>query len=590
MKTLCDILERVRSDAREDVLMVRDAGAAQFRPVAAAELIEQVECCAAALSSLGVGRHDRVGLICSNRPEWHIVDFGCQRLGAVLVPLFATLTKSQVAYAFGDSGCSVAVVEGADQRDKLSSVLEELVDVTAMVAIDPPPEPVAATASPRVLGFSEFMTLGEGHRVATPGPAQPDDVATLIYTSGTTGPPKGVMLSHANLVANAEALLQCEPLQAGDIALSLLPLCHVYERTLDYYYLMAGVPIAYSAPDRISTDFKLARPTVMVGVPRLYQKLRTAVEAQVAASSPFDSRVYDLALRVGMRHARARRGLEPRRLLDRLLYPLVDALVTSKIRAVTGGRMRAMSAGGAALDPALNWWFEAMGWSLAQGYGMTESSPVISTNTLRHNRIGSVGRPLDRAEVRIDEDGEILTRGPCVMKGYWRRPEASAEAVVDGWLRTGDIGRLDADGFLWITDRKKAILVTSTGKNVAPGPLEGALEASPYIAQAIVLGDDQRFVSALLVPHFARLGDWAARRGLSTVPAYLCRSAEVELLIQAEVDRLLAPWARYERVRAFRLVEAPFTVESGHMTPTMKLIRDAVVHDHADLIEAIYAE
>lgn len=590
MKTLCDILVRIRRAAREDLLCVRSPDTGELVSVSAAQFLARVDRCAAALARVGVGRGDRVGLICRNRPEWHIIDFGCQRLGAVLVPLFPTLTGRQATYCFGDSGSKVVIVEGGDQLDKLVSVSGALPELAVLAVIDPPECLPVGPAGMRIFGFDELLAQGDGTPAELAGPESPDAVATIIYTSGTTGSPKGVMLTHRNLISNTEALQRFDPLSPADIGLSVLPLCHVYQRTADYVCLAAGARLAYSGPEKLSIDFKVVRPTVMVGVPRLYQKLRAAIEAQVARGGAFDRRVYGLALRVGMKRARSRHGGTSEGLLNKLLHPVLEFVVLRKIRAAAGGRIRAFAAGGAALDASLNWWYAAIGWELAQGYGLTESSPVISTNRIADNRIGSVGQPLPGVEVRIEVDGEILVRGPNVMKGYWHRRQETEETIVDGWLRTGDIGKLDADGFLWITDRKKAILVTSTGKNVAPAPLENALQQSPYIQQVIVLGDGRRFIAALIVPSFDQLERWAGERGLGTDHADLCKASEVMALMQSEIDGSQAELARYQKVRAFRLLERPFTEEQGHLTPTMKLIRRAVLAQYADLIEEIYAE
>ncbi len=377
--------------------------------------------------------------------------------------------------------------------------------------------------------------------------------------------------------------MERSPVEATDVALSLLPLCHVYERTLDYCYLAAGARIAYSDPSELSTDFMLVRPTLMVGVPRLYEKLRQAIEDRAQGS-----RLYVLALRIGMQRARASLSGEPEGLLNKLLHPIVERLVLSRIRGATGGRMRLMSAGGAALDPDLNWWYAAMGWELVQGYGLTESAPVISTNTLGDNRIGTVGKPLDNVEVRLAHDNEIVARGPSIMKGYLDDPEATAEALRDDWLFTGDVGTIEPGGYLRITDRKKAILVTSTGKNVAPQSVETVLSGSPWVEQVMAVGNDRRFVSALIVPVFARLEAWAAERGLGSDRAALCASQEVRALFAGELERLQANMARYESARAFRLVDRPFTVAEGHLTPTMKLVCHRVEEDFADLIEEMY--
>ncbi|HJO05450.1 MAG TPA: long-chain fatty acid--CoA ligase [Acidobacteriota bacterium] len=578
MKTLCDILDRVAADGRSELLYVRPPGADAFDAWGAADLLAHVDRCASGLRDLGIGRGSRVGLISSNRPEWHVVDFACHRLGATLVPLFPTLAAAQVADCFRRSKCRVVVVDSPEQAAKVALAADDSPELTTLVALD-------GTGDQQVdmptVNWNAFLpATGSGD---FDGPESADSVATIIFTSGTSGPPKGVMLTHRNLIANVEGVMERSPVEATDVALSLLPLCHVYERTLDYCYLAAGARIAYSDPSELSTDFMLVRPTLMVGVPRLYEKLRQAIEDRAQGS-----RLYVLALRIGMQRARASLSGEPEGLLNKLLHPVVERLVLSRIRGATGGRMRLMSAGGAALDPDLNWWYAAMGWELVQGYGLTESAPVISTNTLGDNRIGTVGKPLDNVEVRLAHDNEIVARGPSIMKGYLDDPEATAEALRDDWLFTGDVGTIEPGGYLRITDRKKAILVTSTGKNVAPQSVETVLSGSPWVEQVMAVGNDRRFVSALIVPVFARLEAWAAERGLGSDRAALCASQEVRALFAGELERLQANMARYESARAFRLVDRPFTVAEGHLTPTMKLVRHRVEEDFADLIEEMY--
>ncbi len=578
MKTLCDILDRVAADGRSELLYVRRVGAASFDAWSAADLLEQVDRCASALRDLGVGRGGRVGLVSGNRPEWHVVDFACHRLGAVLVPLFPTLAAAQVEDCFRRSKCRVVVVDSPEQVAKVASGAGRLPELTTLVVLD---HPADQQIDVPMVEWDDFLPDDSGGDFD--GPESADSVATIIFTSGTSGPPKGVMLTHRNLVANVEGVIECSPVEATDVALCLLPLCHVYERMIDYCYLAAGARIAYSDPSELSTDMGLVRPTMMAGVPRLYEKVRQAIEDRADGS-----RIYALALQVGMGRARALYAGEPEGLLNQLLHPVVEKLVLRKIREATGGRMRVMSAGGAALDPELNWWYAAMGWELIQGYGLTESAPVISTNSPGDNRIGTVGRPLENVEVRLAADNEIVVRAPSVMKGYLDDPEATAEALRDGWLFTGDVGTIEPGGYLRITDRKKAILVTSTGKNVAPQTVETAISASPWVEQVITVGNNRRFVAALIVPAFSRLERWAAERGLGGDSAALCVSDEVRELFAGELERLQVNLARYERARAFRLVDRPFTVADGHLTPTMKLVRHTVEEDFAALIEEMY--
>lgn len=594
MKTLVDVFEKIAADSRPDLLRVRTLD--HFRPVAASDFVADVGRCARALAQLGIGRGDRVALVAHNRPEWHVIDFGVHLVGAILVPLFGNLTPARVRFILRNSGASLLFVEGPKQRAKLERIHDQVPHLRHVVflprlAVDrqgkAPGDP-----GPGMVGYGEFLAgAGDGDVGEFPGPADEQALATLIYTSGTTGEPKGVALTHRNLISNVEALLQVIPASPNDLGLSVLPLCHVFQRTVDYTYLAAGAAIAYGSPDRLADEFLMARPTCMVGVPRLYERFRSVVLQEVAQRGVVARRLFAWAEDLGQRNARAQLAGGSFGLLERLQHFVADRLVLRRVRAGTGGRVAYLVSGGAALDPELNWWFEAMGIRLIQGYGLTESSPVIAVNPVEANRIGTVGPPLPGVEVRIAEDGEILTRGPHVMRGYWNDPEATAEAVEDGWLHTGDVGGLDDDGYLRVTDRKKHLIVTSTGKNVAPQPIENALKQSPYIEHVLVVGDDRKFVSGLVVPDFDMLETWAGEQGLGIDDrAALVAHPRVRELFEDELERLQEDLAPYERVREFRLLEAPFSVDEGTLTPTLKTVRREVESRYADLIEEIYRE
>jgi long-chain acyl-CoA synthetase len=585
MKTLVDLFAKLEREQRPDLLMVRSGAA--FRPIGATEFTERTRRCAGALAELGIGRGDRVGLLCSNRPSWHVIDFACHLRGAIPVPLFSTLTAAQVRFAFADSGCKAIFAEGREQADKVVAVRGELPDLARLVFIAAESEAAPGVGAGADVDFEELLA---GSEPATdgPGPESEGSVGTIIYTSGTTGAPKGVMLTHGNLISNVLAVQDVLPCMPGDRALSVLPLCHIFERTVDYANLYGGAQLAYGVPARLAEDYVLAKPTVVAGVPRLFERFHAAVLERVAEGSALSARIFHWAEGVGMRRARHELLGEPFSLADRLRLAVADRLVLRKVRAAAGGRIRHFVSGGAALDPALNWWFEAMGLRLVQGYGLTETSPIISANPHEANRIGTVGLPLPGIEVKIAADGEILTRGPHVMKGYWNNPQATAEAIVDGWLHTGDIGELDEDGYLSVTDRKKHLLVTSTGKNVAPQPLENALSRSPYIQQLAIIGDDRPFIAALIVPELSALRRWAAERGKPTGARELCADADVVALIQSELDRLQVDFARFEKVRAFQLLPEPFSIEEGTLTPTLKTVRRTIKEKYADVIEGIY--
>ncbi len=608
--TLADLFRSFEKQGRADLLMERRG--ARFGIIAATDFGDRARRCAAALHRLGIRRGDRVGLVCSNRPEWHVIDFACHLQGAVLVPVFGTLTAVQVGHIFRDSGCRLAFAEGVEQLGKVAGVRAELPDLETIVLIRDAGRVAAATGAggPRkaesgplaarhagvgneAVTFADAalheLLAEEPYREPTPGPAGADSVATLIYTSGTTGKPKGVMLTHANVMSNVRAALQVLTVAPTDRGLSVLPLCHVFQRVVDYTFFFAGAQIAYGAPANLAEDYLLVRPTVVAGVPRLFERFRAAVLEQVASRGPLQRRIFHWAERVGRRRAEHELGGGRWGLGDRLRFVIADSMVLRKVRAGAGGRIRYFASGGAALDPSLNWWFESMGMRLVQGYGLTETSPVIAANPQEANRIGTVGTPLPGVDVKIAADGEILTRGPHVMKGYWGQPEATAEVIVEGWLHTGDIGVLE-DGYLRVTDRKKHILVTSTGKNVAPQPIENAIAQSRYVEQVVVFGDSRPFVGALIVPDFAALRSWAAEKGLSTSADSMCTDERVIDLVRGEVDVLLRDFARFEQVRAFRLVPVPFSIDEGTLTPTLKAVRAEVEVRYASLIDDIYRE
>ncbi len=598
MKTLTDLFYKLEREARPDLVMVRRGPG--FEIIGAAALCDRVRRCAAARAALGIGRGDRVGLICSNRPEWHVIDFACHLQGAILVPLFSTLATAQVRHIFADSGCRLVFAEGVEQLRKVAAVraglpaLDHLVAVREQEAVNSAAP--RAAAEPQVdeldeLADAELEELIAGHAPLAdcPGPEGADAVATIIYTSGTTGEPKGVMLTHENLCSNVRGSLETLSCRAVDRALSVLPLCHILQRVVDYTFFFAGAQLAYGAPQRLAEDYLLVRPTVVAGVPRLFERFRAAVLEQVAAGGSLKQRIFHWAEGVGRRHAEHELLGAPWSPLDRLRFAVADRLVLRKVRSGAGGRIFHFVSGGAALDPSLNWWFESMGLRLLQGYGLTETSPVIAVNPHQANRVGTVGTPLRGVEVKIAEDGEILTRGPHVMKGYWNDQRATEETIVDGWLYTGDIGSFEG-GYLSVTDRKKHLLVMSTGKNVAPQPIENALAMSRYVEQVAAVGDGQRFVAALIVPDFSALRAWAESNGKPPDREALCADPQVIGLIEAEIDALQVNFASFERVRAFRLLSEPLSIEDGTLTPTFKAVRRAVESKYAQLIEEVYRE
>ncbi len=507
---------------------------------------------AAGLIDLGIEPGDRVALIAENSVDWLTADIAILATGAADVPVHAPSVAAQVEYQLGHSGARAVIVSSQAQADKVLAALDRLPDLKLLVSF----QPVETGGRIEHLTWEGLIHLGARHGDFGAGligkreeALGRDDLATIIYTSGTTGNPKGVMLTHGNLLSNAEATQACEPLEKEDVLLSWLPFSHIYARTVDHYLtVLAGVTICLAeSPETLVLNLAEIQPSWMTAVPRFYEKVWASVEA---------------------------------------LPPETRAATLHKI---FGPRMRRLSSGGAPLPKHLAEGFVAAGLPLNEGYGLTESSPVISFNSNHRQRIGTVGPAIPGVEIRIAEDGEILTRGPHVMKGYWNDEAATRAAIVDGWLHTGDVGHLDADGFLSITDRKKDLFVTSGGKNIAPSLLEGLLIAQPMIDQAVVFGDGRQFVSALIVPNLpALMNALGSGHGPPKVVDDLFDDADAQAIMSAQVDQAMQSVSQPERVKAFLMLARPFTMEANEVTATMKVRRAHVLSEYRDRLEALY--
>jgi len=582
METLRDLFEHVVTTfpARRELLRIK-AGKG-WRSLTVKEFEHATRDCAERLRGAGIAAGDRVALFSENRPEWHVVDFACHLLGAVSVPLYATLPAPQVRYIVKDSGSKLVVVSG---KERTRTALEAVTDLpeVRVVGID-------EGLADGVPSLAELPLPPRRQRGALP-PLAGKDLASLIYTSGTTGDPKGVMLSHRNFVSQIEAVRPLFPITDRDVSMSFLPLSHVFERTVDYVFFGYGVQINYvESIERVPTQLAEIRPTIMVSVPRLFERSYIKIISKVQQEGGAKKRLFEWALRVGREVREAEwRGERPSA-FARGKYAVAKARIFSKVLERMGGRLRFTISGGAPLAREVAEFFDIIGLPVLQGYGLTESSPVIAANLLHRNRLGSVGPVLPGVEVRIADDGEILARGPNIMMGYWRRPEATAEAIdADGWLHTGDVGYLDRDGFLFITDRKKDIIVTSGGKNVAPQPIEGRLGATPFIAQAVLIGDKYPYLTALIVPNFENVEATLAERGIKGLSREeMAAHPETEALIGASVKAVNAELAMHERIRRFTLLKREFSLEEGELTPTVKVRRRVIAEKYRDLIEAMY--
>ncbi|MEB3236063.1 MAG: long-chain fatty acid--CoA ligase [Candidatus Sericytochromatia bacterium] len=592
--TTLPVIFRRTVDRQPDAVAMAHKMRDQWQTISYRSFLQQVDALAAALVDIGILVHDRVCLLSANRPEWLIADQAILATGAANVPIYPTLTAPQIRYLLQDSGARALFVSDPVQYAKVVEVASEtpqLAHIVLMSGEAPAQAPITTET------WAAFLARGEAaaertraEREARLARITPEDTASIIYTSGTTGEPKGAMLTHRNIVSNHETIIPLVDIRATDANLSFLPLSHVFERVVYYAFISAGARINFAESiEKVRDNLAEVCPTFLVSVPRVLEKIRAGALDKAEKAPPLRRRIFHWAFDVA-RTARTDRerlgGLSPFTMMQ---LSIADKLVFSKIRAVLGGRLRYCISGGAPLSKEVAEFFELVGIVLLEGYGLTETSPVISCNTPVARRLGTVGKPIDGVEVHIAEDGEILARGPNIMKGYFNKPEETAKAIdPDGWFHTGDIGSFDEDGFLRITDRKKEILVMSNGKNVAPAPIENALLLSPYIAQACVLGDNRNFIAAILVPNFANLVPWATKKGLPTEPASLAGHPEVRALIQAEVARQTQSFARFEQIKQFTLLAQEFSIETGELTPKLSLKRRVILERHASAIERMY--
>lgn len=570
------------------------------------ELYEQVEAVALALRALGLSHGDRVGIMAENRLEWVITDFACACAGFVDVPVFPILTPKQVEYIFNDAEVKAVFCSNALQLSKLLKVADAVPTLEHIVVMNEDALEKDPKAKERgVILFRRLVEEGMKLAKAVPGQLEklakavkPDDLLTLIYTSGTTGNPKGVMLTHGNFASNVIGATDAIPIDSNDIVLSYLPLCHAYERTGGYYTCFsAGATIAFAdSIETVSENLTEVRPTVMTSVPRLFERIKNRVEKAVMAGPEKKRKIFQWAIGVGVKVARLKqRGKSPGPILA-IKNAIADKLVFAKIRERTGGRLRLFVSGGAALPTDIGEFFMAIGLRVIEGYGLTEASPIVAANPYDRPKLGTVGKPFSNLELRIAEDGEILVRGPNVMRGYYKDPLATDESIdPQGWLHTGDIGVFDNEGYLRITDRKKHLFISSGGKNIAPGPIENTISSSRFIDQIMLIGDQRPFITALIVPDFDVLKEVAEMQGM-TVPdlrdpearaAFLDLEA-IELSIEGDIKRLQRDLSAFERVRRFELLAEPFTVENGMLTPTLKVKRKVVEERYKELIEGMY--
>jgi len=585
-------LEAVERYDKPAALQYKDGGT--WRSISHRELADRVRRAALGLGELGVGRGERVAILAENRPEWAIADYACLTAGLTDVPVYPTLPAEQITHIARDAGAVAVFVSNEMQAAKIQQIRGELPAIRHVIGFVPglPGADMSLADVERRGEAADTPERREQYRREALD-VQPDDLATLIYTSGTTGIPKGVMLSHDNIFSNVEASAQCVPFMGDDIALSFLPLSHIFERMAGHYLMFrTGTTIAYAESiDTVPINMSEVRPTLMCAVPRLYEKIYARVLENALAGSAIKKRIFFWARRVADRWADEKlAGREPAGMLARK-YAIAQKLVFSKLRARTGGRLRYFVSGGAPLAPEINKFFYAAGLVVLEGYGLTETSPVIAVNTPQNFRIGTVGKPVAGVEVKIAEDGEILTRGPHVMKGYYNNPEATREMLdADGWLHTGDIGVLE-DGFLRITDRKKDIIVTAGGKNIAPQPIELKVKTNKYVGQAVMIGDKRKFPVMLVVPNWDNLEKWAKIKNLLwTERKQLLEMPIVHAKMEKEVYKQLEGLAKFELPKKIGLLEHDFSIERGELTPKLSVKRKAVDKQYKAVIDGLYAD
>jgi long-chain acyl-CoA synthetase len=593
-RTLCEIFyHSVETYRKPDHLKTKRDGT--WRGISSEEFRRAVEELSMGLRALGVEKGDRVALLSENRPEWAYADLATLCAGAADAPIYPNLPAAQVLYVLNDSQAKVALVSTPAQARKLAEVRARAPHLRHVIRFDEPAMEGTITLEEVRARGAQALAADRDAVKRRAAEVKPDDLATLIYTSGTTGDPKGVMLTHSNIVSNVHASLAAfGDFGPGDTALSFLPLCHIFERMGGHYLMLQqGVTIAYAeSVDKVPANMMEVRPTLMLSVPRLYEKMYVRVQEKVAADSALRQFIFRWALGVGRRAFQARLVGTPLGPGLKLQHDLADRLAFAKIRARTGGRVRMFVSGGAPLSREIAEFFGAVGLTILEGYGLTETSPVIAVNTPGALKPGSVGRPLKGVEVKIGEDGEILTRGPHVMKGYFNKPEATAEAIdAEGWFHTGDVGLIDAEGFLLITDRKKDIIVTSGGKKVAPQPIENLLKTHPLIAEIVMIGNKRNFPSALVVPNFDRLEKWAREHGVSASShAELVADGRVVDRYERTIKELTSHLAQFERIKKVALLPQEFTLEAGELTPTLKVKRKVVEQKYKDVIDRLYED
>ncbi len=581
----------LRAYPKEALLSHKKEG--RYVPISTAEFGDRVKSFALGLRGLGLGKGDKLIILADNGPDWVVTDYACLCQGMVTVPIYTSLVPEQVRYIINDSDAKAVVCSNLELWEKVKAVRDRLPSVRHFIYSGPDAPPAGTVTMSEVAAQGRRAwdkEPGLFDRLATE--IRPDDLASIVYTSGTTGVPKGVLLTHGNFASNINALAAIIVFNEKDTNLSFLPLSHVLERMVTLAFLSRGTTIAYAvSPETVADNLIEVKPTIMVSVPRLFEKIYAKIMDTILEGSSLKRRIFFWALGVGKECGRLKlAGVRPGRFLE-FRRRVAHKLVFSKILEKTGGRIRFFVSGGAPLSKDIAEFFFAMGIWVLEGYGLTESAPVLTCNTFENIRFGTVGQAVPQVELRIEPDGEIVARGPNIMKGYYKKPAETAEVLKNGWLYTGDIGHLDEDGFLVITDRKKDLIITSGGKNIAPQPIENSLKQNPYIANAVIVGGTRKFISALIVPDFDKLETYARDQDIAFVTrADLVRDPKVVEFLRGEVERATPSLAPYEKVKKILVLDRDFDADSGEITPTLKVKRNIIETKYKEVIDSLYED
>ena len=595
-KTIPEMFEKVTKKYGNNKAYLKRKEKGVYHDITYREAYDITENLALGLASLGVRRDDKVAIISENRPEWYYSDFAILSLGAIDVPIYPISTADTVEYILNNSESVGIIVSSKFQLNKVLKIKNKCKKLKFIISLNNDD----SEGNKDVFTFNEVLSKGKIFKESNPSYfkdkidlVMEDSLCTIIYTSGTTGEPKGVMLTHKNLLSNVIASASVVEVNDKDVFLSFLPLSHVFERMAGYYLATGcGATIAFAEGiEKISTNLGEIKPTVMAAVPRLFERIYSKIVRKIEKEPEKKQKIFSWAIEIGKEFAELKRNGESIPIGLSVKRKLADKLVFQKLRAATGGNLRFFISGGAALARELGVFFEAVGILVLEGYGLTESSPVITVNRPNDYKFGSVGKPIPGVEVKIAKDGEILAYGPNIMQGYFKKKKETQEVITDGWLHTGDIGVFDADGFLIITDRKKSLFKTSGGKYIAPTPIENMFLGSKYIDQFIIIGDKRMFVSALIVPDFEALKEYADANRISyEKPEDLIEMKQINEMIEKDFTKFQKNLANYERIRKFTLLSKPFTIEDGEMTPSLKLKRKVIEERYRDLIEGMYQE